>query len=226
MPVPLRGLGLDEVGDFVRSGGDISADPKTVSSLRQATGGNPFFLDEIVRLMIAEREHGGPMRPRASFTIPDSIRAAIDRRIRPLSDRTKSLLTLASVIGNEFDFGLLYEAAELPRPQLFESLGEAGANAIIVEPAQPTEPYRFAHATVAETLRSGLGLTARAQLHQQVAMAVERLHQGHLAPHFAQLAHHYVEALSIGDAGKAVEYSRRGAEWARRQLAFAEAVRL
>lgn len=225
-PVPLRGLSLDEVGDFVRSGGDIAADPETVFSLRQATGGNPFFLDEIVRLMIAEREHGGRVRPRAGFTIPDSIRAAIDRRIQPLSDRTKSLLTLASVIGNEFDFGLLSQAAELPRPQLLESLAEAAANAIIVEPAQRTEPYRFAHATVAETLRGGLGLTARALLHQQVAMAVERLHQRDLAPHFARLAHHYVEALSIGDPGKAVEYSRRGAERARRQLAFAEAVRL
>jgi class 3 adenylate cyclase len=222
--VPLRGLNLEEVSDFVRRIGNISADHEMITSLRRATGGNPFFLDEIARLMAAERAEGRPDRPVQGFAIPDSIRSAIRRRISPLTERTKSLLTVASVIGNEFDLALLQEASGIPAAQVLASLGEAAAHAVIVEATGP-EPYRFTHAIIAEALRTELGVTARAQVHQQIAAALERVHANDLAP-LAKLAHHCIQALPIGSAQKAVEYSRRGAARARSQLAFAEAVRL
>jgi hypothetical protein len=223
--VPLRGLSLEEVSDFVRRIANIPADHEMIASLRRATGGNPFFLDEIARLMAAERAGGRADRPVQGFAIPDSIRSAIRRRISPLTERTRSVLTVASVIGNEFDFALLQEASGIPAAQVLASLGEAAAHAVIVEAAGP-EPYRFTHAIIAEALRTELGVTARAQVHQQIAAALERVHANDLAPLAAQLAHHCIQALPIGSAQKAVEYSRRGAARARSQLAFAEAVRL
>jgi class 3 adenylate cyclase len=224
--VPLRGLSLDEIVDFIRRVAKLPADEEMVSSIQQATGGNPFFLDEIVRLIIAERDLGHAHRPGPGFAIPDSIRAAIRRRIRPLADQTKSLLTTAAVIGKEFDLALLQEVSGIAREQLVEALAEAAAIAVIVEPAGTADPYRFAHAITAEALRTGLGMSARAQLHQRIAAALERVYGGDLTPHLAQLAHHFTQALAIGGADKAIEYSRRGAERARSQLAFAEAVRL
>ena len=224
--VPLRGLTLDEVAEFIRRVGRLPADQETVSSLHQATDGNPFFLDEIVRLISAERDQGNTDRPSRGFTIPDSIRTTIRRRLRPLTDRTRSLLTIASVIGREFDAGLLQTASGLPGEQLFESLAEAAAGVLVVEPQGDSDRYRFAHAIIAEVLRADLGRTARMQLHQRIAAALERVHGDDLTPHLAQLAHHCIESLSIGGADRALEYSRRGAESARSQLAFAEAVRL
>ncbi len=224
--VPLRGLSLDEVADFIRRLGRLPADEEMVSSLHQATDGNPFFLDEIVRLISAERDRDHAERLVPEFTIPDSIRAAIRRRLRPLSDRTKSLLTIAAAIGREFDLALLQQASGIPSEQLIESLAEAAATAVIVEPGATSDRYRFAHAIIAEVLRIDLGRTARARLHRRIAAALERVHGGDLTPHLAQLAHHCIQALSIGGADKALEYSLRGAESARSQLAFAEAVRL
>ncbi len=223
--IPLRGLSLDEVADFVRRLCKVPVDHDMVSTLQKTTDGNPFFLDEIVRLINADRDPVSA-RPVVAFTIPDSIRTAIRRRLRPLAETTRSLLTYAAVIGREFDLTLLREAAGVGRDQVVDALAEAVANAIVLEVDGPADRYRFTHAIIVEVLRVDLGRTRRAKIHQQVACAMERVHAAHLTPHLAQLAHHCFEALAIGGPAKALDYARRGAESAANQLAFAEAARL
>jgi predicted ATPase len=224
--IPLAGLTPDAVADFIRRIAKLPADDELVTRLHHVTSGNPFFLDEIVRLMIARQGRDERDGTVSDFVLPDSVRAVIRRRIAPFDGRTKSVLTTAAVIGNEFDLALLREVSGIPSAQLGDSLAAAAANAVIVEPADPSGAFRFSHAIVSEALRADLGALARVRLHQRITAALERLHAGDLAPHLAQLAHHSIEALSLGGADKAVEYSRRGAENARDQLAFAEAVRL
>jgi predicted ATPase len=106
----LRGLSLDEVGDFVRRLCHVPVDQEMVVSLQKVTDGNPFFLDEIIRLINADRDPVNAPRPLAAFTIPDSIRTAIRRRLRPLAEPIRSLLTLAAVIGRG-STALLQEAS-------------------------------------------------------------------------------------------------------------------
>ena len=129
------------------------------------------------------------------------------------------------MIGNEFDLALLQEASGIPPAQRARVARRGGGPCHHRRSGRTAEPYRFTHAIIAEALRTELGVTARAQVHQQIAAALERVHANDLAP-LAQLAHHCIQALPIGSAQKAVEYSRRGAARARSQLAFAEAVRL
>jgi len=226
--VPLRGLGVDEVAEFIGRVGDFPADRETATALHRATDGNPFFLDEIVRLISAERGQRAD-RPIRAFKIPDSIRTTIRRRLRPLTDATRALLEIASVIGREFPAALLQEASGVPMEDLLESLDEAVAGALVIEPEGDSDRYRFGHAIIAEVLRAELSRTARVRLHHRVANALERVHGNDLEPHVAALAHHCIQSLPMGGterAERALTYSRRGAEAARRQLAFAEAVRL
>jgi class 3 adenylate cyclase/tetratricopeptide (TPR) repeat protein len=224
--IPLRGLSLPEVADLVRRTAAFPVADDMISLLHQTTEGNPFFLDETVRLLIAERDLGRAHRKPHEFAVPDSVRAAIHRRIEALADRTKTLLTIASVIGREFDLAVLREVSRHPDETLIASLAEAAAHAVIDEPAGVSGTYRFAHSMIADVLRTDLRMSARPQLHQQVGAALERVYAADLGPHLAQIAHHYTQALSIGARAKALEYSRLGAERARGQLAFAEAVRL
>ncbi len=224
--IPLRGLTLAEVADFLRHLAGVRAAQELVSLLHQKTDGNPFFLDEIVRLLVAQQDLGTADRAASGFSIPDSVRAAIRRRIEPLREQTKSLLTIAALLGREFDLAPLVAISETPNEHVIVSLAEAAADAIIDEPVGVSGRYRFKHAIIAEVLRTDLGTIARAQLHRRVAAALEQVHAGDLAPHLAELAHHYSRTLSIGGAEKALEYSQLGAESARNQLAFAEAVRL
>ena len=201
--VPLRGLGVDEVAEFIGRVGAFPADRETATALHRATDGNPFFLDEIVRLVSAERGQRAD-RPIRAFKIPDSIRTTIRRRLRPLTDRTRELLTIASVIGREFDAALLQEASGVPLDELLESLDEAAAGALVLEPEGDSDRYRFGHAIIAEVLRTELGRTARVRLHHRIATALERVHERDLEPHVAELAHHCIQSLPMGGAERAL----------------------
>ena len=222
----LRGLNLEQVETFIERNSELGLDDSTVSSLYDATDGNPFFLDEIVRLITAERGSGHSPRLDSSFTLPDSVRTIIRRRIAPFADQTKTVLAIASLIGREFDLELLGEVSELATPQLIESLEPALANALIAEVTSTFGRYRFVHEVIREALRIDMASTERARLHQRIGAGLEKLNSNHLEPYLAQLAHHYMEAVPLGTATKAVEYARRGAELASSKLAFAEAVRL
>ena len=222
----VRGLSVDEVAEFIGQTSKLKLDDSIVSSLYNATDGNPFFLDEIVRLMVAGHSLGQTTRHDSGFTVPDSVRTIIRRRIAPFTEQTKSLLTIASLIGKEFDLRLLGEVSGLASEQILESLEPAAANSLIAEMTETFGRYRFAHEVVREALRIELGKTARVRLHQRIGAALEELYSSDLEPHLAQLAYHYIEALPLGTPEKAFEYAGRGAERARNELAFAEASRL
>ncbi len=223
--VPLRGLAPIEVADFIRSNAPI-ADTGIADELHQATEGNPFFLDEIVRLMVAERSPGTTATRGVRFSIPDSVRSVVYRRVAPFSEQTRALLTTASVIGKEFDIELLKEVSGQTAEQIIDALEDALTQAVVIAHADSFGHFRFSHAIIAETLSTDLSVTARARLHQRIASALERVYGDEPGPHLARLAHHHVQALPLGDLNKAVEFARRGAEHARNQLAFAETIRL
>lgn len=65
----------------------------------------------------------GPRESR--FTVPDGIRAAVRRTLAPLSDNARLALTVASVIGHEFEFPLLRRTSGLADDQLIEALDQA-----------------------------------------------------------------------------------------------------
>jgi class 3 adenylate cyclase/tetratricopeptide (TPR) repeat protein len=222
----LRGLNLDEVEAFIERNSELGLDDSMISSLYNATDGNPFFLDEILRLIIAERGSGHSPGVDSGFTLPDSVRTITRRRIAPFTDQTKTVLAIASLIGREFDLELLGEVSELATGQLIVALEPALANALIAEVTSVFGRYRFVHEVIREALRVEVASTERARLHQRIGAGLEKLNSNHLEPHLAQLAHHYLEAVPLGTATKAVEYARRGAEFASGKLAFAEAVRL
>src|SRR5439155_9856327 len=82
--LPLRGLGRAEVGRFIERTYGLSPADAVVASVHDATGGNPFFVDEVVRLLAVEGRLDGSATP-ARLGIPDGVREAIRRRLAPLS---------------------------------------------------------------------------------------------------------------------------------------------
>ena len=61
----------------------------------------------------------------APLAIPHSVRETIGRRLRHLSDECNALLTLASVLGREFDLRALARVSGLERGAVLELLDEA-----------------------------------------------------------------------------------------------------
>jgi predicted ATPase len=137
------------------------------------------------------------------------------------------VLAIAAVLGREFDADVLERVSGQSGDAVDEALTEASAIAVLAEPSRASEPYRFTHALVRETLLRELPIRRRVRLHRQVAEALEAHYGQRAERHAAELAHHYGEAAvnSEADAAKAIRYGRLAGEQAEAQTAWEEATR-
>ncbi|HYN68947.1 MAG TPA: AAA family ATPase, partial [Candidatus Eisenbacteria bacterium] len=223
----LRGLAAPQVAGIIRAVAGVEAEPALVATIRDATEGNPLFVGEIIQLLAAEGRldpHGASDEP-ATLTIPESLRDAIERRIERLGDVTLKLLEPASVLGRDFALRPLALLSGLVEDDVLDRLEPAREAGILVEMRGGVGGFRFAHALTRDAIYQGLPAARRRRLHLQAGAVLERVHVADPEPHLAELAHHF---LAGGDSepGRAIEYARRAAERAIRQLAFEEGVRL
>jgi len=226
----LRGLAESDVRDLVRS--IVGLDGLGLAAhVGEITGGNPFFVGEILRHV---RESGAmaewnaaPSSVRAAqVTLPEGIRDVIGRRLSRTSDACNRVLTSAAVVGREFDTAVLETLGDVPDEQLLDALDEAVAAQLVAEAPGRSGRFTFMHALIRETLYSELSSSRRARLHRRVGEALERLAQGKPNPPLADLAHHFCQAASATDSEKAVDYASRAGDRAADALAFEEAARL
>lgn len=216
--IPLRGLSRDELGVLVRRQAG-SPSRSLVERLHRLTDGNPFFADELVRLMLAEPgAFGGGAR---SVPLPDTVRETIRRRLDPVGDDVRATLSIAAVIGREFALDTLAHASGEPPLVLMQRLDEAAEAGIVEE--RGVGRHAFVHALVRETLYEELPNARAVELHRRVAEALDR--PGEEA-HLSELAHHFFLAAPGGEARPAVDYAVRAAEHAMEMLAFEHAAEL
>jgi tetratricopeptide (TPR) repeat protein len=224
--VLLRGLQQEDVSRFIELSAGSSAAESLVSAVYRETEGNPFFVHEVVRLLASEGRLGDSKTSGTwSVEIPQGIREAVGRRLNHLSEDCNEALTVASVIGREFDQALLERVVELHGDRLIETLEEALAARVIQEMPEAPGRYRFSHALVRETLHDELNTTRRVRLHRRIGEELEALHAKHLEPQLASLAYHFAEgAHAGGDPAKAVQYNTRAGRRATALLAHEDAI--
>ncbi len=140
-----------------------SVDVAASGRYRERTGGNPFFLEELLR--DEEEREGVSERP------PAGVREVVDRRLARLTATARDVLALAAATGLRFDLQTLAEAGEWPSGELLDALEEGKAAGLIVGGADGR--YAFAHALVAESITSSLPASRHARLHVQLADALE-----------------------------------------------------
>jgi predicted ATPase/DNA-binding SARP family transcriptional activator len=219
----LIGLAAFEVADFVERTTDSTPSDELVAAIYDETDGNPLFVGEIVRLLAAE---GWLEAAGGRFAVPQSVREVIERRVRRLGEEPANLLTLASVLGREFEPDVLAHFSERSPEDTLLLLDEAITERLVGEVPGSRDRLRFAHELIRDTLYDGLAAGSRVRLHRRAGEVLETLYGGNLDPHLAELAHHFTAAALGGDVDKAIGYSRRAAERATMQLAYEEAVRL
>jgi hypothetical protein len=217
----LRGLGEVEVAALARGRAGRALAPEMVRAIHEATGGNPLFVDELVRLVLVERADADRPSP---LPIPDGVRDAIRRRCAPLGAEVQSVLRLAAVLGGEFDLAALGALAAIPSERLLELLEDAIDLGLIGRVAAHTGRFRFAHVLVRDALYEHLRPAERARHHREAGEALERLYADRLEPHLAAVVHHYLAAAGPDDVARAAGYARRAAEHALAQLAPEEAI--
>jgi hypothetical protein len=222
--VQVSGLDRAEVAVLYQCVTGHAAPEPVVAALHEATEGNPLFVDETIRLL---EEEGAVRRGDHSlgFRVPQGAREVLRRRLAPLPDDVLWVLSIASVIGREFDVGTLQELCDVPVGPLLETL-TAATDAGVVKEVGSLGRYCFTHVLMRETLYEELTPGDRMRLHDEIGTVLEHRHHDDLDEHLGQLAHHFFKAAQAGDRSKAVDYSVRAAERARAAMAYEEAARL
>jgi class 3 adenylate cyclase len=232
--IALRGLEDTDLMELLAAaaGHDLDDDGVGLAhALRRETEGNPFFSGEILRHL---GESGGIVLndegrwvladELEEIGLPSSVRDVVGRRVERLGDEAVRVLTLAAVIGREFDLDLLATLADTSEDALLDAMDAAVGAALVIE-SDLAGHYRFAHALTQHTLYDDLSATRRERAHRRIAETLE-CESGPLdAATLAELAHHWVAATRPADLDKALDYVRRAGDAARDALAPDDAAR-
>lgn len=223
--VTLGGLGEGEVLQLAEAALGRPAERRLASRVRELTGGNPFFVAEVLRAL----SQAGELSASAlnELAVPEGARAAVRGRLQLLAPGARRLLEVAAVVGETFDVDVLPRAAKLPRARVIELLEEARADSLVLGRSDRS-PLAFVHALVREVLYDELPPTQRGRLHFAVASAIEAARAGDLDSHAASLVRHYECAAASGTSGpraaaRAVDCAMRAAEQASARGAFEDA---
>ena len=161
-------LGSKDVASFVASvAGDVP--PATVASIFRATAGNPLFLDEVLRTMLASGDLLRVTGP-SSLVLPFGVRDAIRQHLAHLPEADRPIIEVASVLGSEVRSPLLAAAAARPAADVEAVLARAVANGILIERGR--HRYGFGHGLICEALYRDLPNSRRMELHARVAEAL------------------------------------------------------
>jgi tetratricopeptide (TPR) repeat protein len=217
----LRGLTPADIEAYVATVTGSSPPPQLVARLHEITGGNPFFVEQVVRLLVAEGLDATSTDP--FRRIPEEVRTLIRRRVAGLTRESVTILRVAAVIGREFDLHLLERMSRLSPARLITALGEAAAVGVVSELASTPGRYAFAHELMRETLYDDLPPSRRLELHQKIARVLESVWADDIDPHLSEIARHFYLAAPLGDSDKALEYVVRAGDAARVLLAYEEA---
>jgi tetratricopeptide (TPR) repeat protein len=204
----LPGLGPADVEAMVRDLVEAMPTSQLTAGLWQRSGGNPFFVRELTRLLVAQgRWHDHTQ-------IPASVAETLRRRLARLSAECVRLLEVAGVAGREIDRTLLTQAAAAAdEAAVAELLDEARHAGVVTGGLEP----RFTHDLFREAILDGLSASRRAAINLSVGRAL----QARSGP-AAQIAAHLLAAGAQAHQN-ALEYSLRAAREATARLGHDDA---
>jgi class 3 adenylate cyclase/tetratricopeptide (TPR) repeat protein len=215
--LPLVPLGPGAIGEMLEH---LLGPHPTVNQLaehiRARTGGNPFFIEEVVQSLVESGSLEGSrgayrlIQPVGDVAVPATVHTVLAARIDRLPEREKQVLQTAAVIGKNFSEPILHRVVELSDRDLSASLSALqGAEFIYQETLYPVEEYAFKHPLTQEVALGSQLQERRRRVHAAVARAIEATDREKLDDRAALLAHHWEEA---GDDLEAARWHRRAAE--------------
>lgn len=222
--VSLDGLDEEAVAQLYRRIAGEQPPGAVAQAVFRASEGNPLFVGEATKMLTSK---GNIFRPDYSigFRVPHGVRDMIRGRLEHVSTEAAAVLSAASVLGRDFDVGVLSRLCDLDVDTVLDLVGD-GVHNDVVEEAGALGRYRFSHILIRETLYEDLTAAKRMRLHRRAAEVLEEMYAGDVETRLPELAHHWFKAAQAGDSQKTLEYATRAAEQAASHLAFEEAVRL
>jgi predicted ATPase/DNA-binding SARP family transcriptional activator len=210
--------GLDEAAilRLIREqhgGKSVPGDSLAAARLQEATGGNPFFILETLRVLL---ESDRPMKALSNLNdipLPDSVMEVVETRVDHLSSRARQVLEAGAVLGPAFAFELVRRTSGRGEMETMDGLDELVARHLLME---QMDEYRFRHELIRMAVYRSLSYYRRQVLHRRAGKALEEIRRGDVAA----LAWHFERAK---DFGRAAQYALQAGREAKAIFAHAEA---
>ncbi len=216
----LRSLDMEEVNEMAWAVLNYRLPDMFLERLDQDTGGNPFFLLEILQ-SIHDNSNLISHEQAEHLPLPKSIHDLIQQRLHTLDDDSLEILSTGAVLGSKFSLDLLEKATHF-FPQVVVCSVEKLEKARLLQHIDADTPiYGFPHEKIRESLLIGMSLARKRFYHQNIAMALEQYLGEQVAPQAASLAYHYEQA---GNIVKAFEYWALTGRHAHRLASFHESL--
>lgn len=204
-PAPLT---VAQVRRLLRPGGDDA----TSRSLHHETGGNPFYIEQLVRGGRSGREPSsgpGAVEDRGG-TVPRAVAAAIDQELQAVSETARVTLRAAAVAGESFEPELVGAIAERDPASTLTALDEL-LSVDVIRPTDAPRRFRFRHPIVRRAVYDGAPPGWRLGAHARAARALAASR----AP-ASVLAHHVESSADVGDEAAIAQLVQAGREAAPR----------
>ena len=205
--INLEPLGVQAVKTLIELEGQTipALDPER---LHRATGGNPFFVLETLRVW---QESGATLRPDAPLPRSSRVQELLRGRLERLDKTARNLLRAAAIAGPSFTLIIAARALNTDALALTESFE-------FLEQTGMMRAGKFSHDLMLEAVLEDTPTATRVLLHTRILDALEASPRER--GQAAELLRH---AREISDATRALNWAERAANEAFDQFAFAEA---
>ena len=225
--VTVKNLNSDETTNLIKQTfGEQTVSPEFADLIYQRTGGNPFFVEEVLRSLVEDgtifrTEKGWDRKPIQEIVIPRSVKNTLKSRLTKLDPETLNTMTIAAVAGSEFDFEVLRDTSQLSEDALLDKIERALSAGIILEMPHQLNRFKFADDLIRGLLLDELSQIRRAKSHLKIAAAMEKQYANNLESQAEAIANHFSEG---GDAERTIKYSIMAGDRNRAIHAYEQAI--
>jgi tetratricopeptide (TPR) repeat protein/tRNA A-37 threonylcarbamoyl transferase component Bud32 len=163
--------------------------------LMEKTGGNPFFVEEIIRILLQKSDVSIGEEIKLSHfqkvSIPETIEEVVVKRIKGLDNNSQMVTKYAAILVKNFTYDLMRQVTGLNDTELSRSLWELKKRQVLIEEGNR---YRFYHATLREAINKRMAYRERRRFYYQVGKTLEIIHKKNTEKVVDDLAYYFINA--------------------------------
>jgi predicted ATPase len=225
--VSLKRMILSDISEMIKQILEEEDIPAEFCNLvYEKTRGNPFFTEEVVKSLkeeevIYREKNKWKIEEVSRIELPETVKSIIKTRISRLDDESQKVLTMASIVGNDFTLDALQKVIGFKESNLRKILDQLLRTGLLKHRIVRGEDVcSFADIIMRDVVYEEVGTFERKKLHSNVGTALEKAYAGKVDEHFGELAYHFLEG---GDKDKALDYFVKAGDKAAKICANAEA---
>jgi DNA-binding SARP family transcriptional activator/tetratricopeptide (TPR) repeat protein len=224
--IQLAGLSAGEVQVLTRGLVDDKpddADLELAARLHAATGGNPFFITELLRNRAETRAESAVDAPSASFglELPETVLSVLRLRLARLDQACRDILQLVAMTASGAPLELLVRASDHDEPVVADEVDAALMAGVLRERVElGAMILDFVHPLFRQAIQRQTSATRRAGLHLRIADAIETDGDEGAERWLGELAHHIFAAGGPADPRRIAGICKRAGDAAMARTAF------